>query len=259
MAIITPGYLWADGNTVTAALLNQSITAAVISGIVNADIAAGAAIDDSKLATIVSAGKVANSATTATSANTASTIVARDPSGNFSCNGITCNSISGSAQLFLVPTGAVLPFAMNAAPQGWLAADGSAVSRTTYASLFAAIGTQYGVGDGSTTFALPDLRGYFVRGSGTNVDGTASGTFATKQADDFKSHTHTATVTDPGHSHGTNAPMLINGSGLGGGSQTGTAAATVYASVTRITVSNSSTGGTETRPKNIAMLYSIKT
>ncbi|WP_239482335.1 tail fiber protein [Neisseria elongata] len=63
-----------------------------------------------------------------------------------------------------VPSGAVMYFAMQAAPAGWLKADGSAVSRTQYPALFAAIGTTFGVGDGRTTFNLPDLRGEFVRG-----------------------------------------------------------------------------------------------
>ncbi|WP_390895807.1 tail fiber protein [Neisseria elongata] len=57
-------------------------------------------------------------------------------------------------------------FAMQSAPTGWLKADGSAVSRTQYPVLFAAIGTTFGVGDGRTTFNLPDLRGEFVRGWG---------------------------------------------------------------------------------------------
>lgn len=63
-----------------------------------------------------------------------------------------------------VPSGAVMPFAMATAPTGWLECAGQTVSRTTYAALFAAIGTLYGLGDGSTTFKLPDLRGEFVRG-----------------------------------------------------------------------------------------------
>lgn len=62
-----------------------------------------------------------------------------------------------------VPSGAVSHFAMNTAPTGWLKANGAAVSRTTYAALFSAIGTTFGAGDGSTTFNLPDLRGYFSR------------------------------------------------------------------------------------------------
>lgn len=62
--------------------------------------------------------------------------------------------------------------ARSTAPTGWLKANGDAVSRTTYAALFAAIGTTYGEGDGSTTFNLPDLRGEFIRGwdDGRGVD-----------------------------------------------------------------------------------------
>lgn len=57
------------------------------------------------------------------------------------------------------PSGAVTQYAGSSAPTGWLLCDGSAVSRTTYAVLFAVIGTTYGVGDGSTTFNLPNLKG----------------------------------------------------------------------------------------------------
>lgn len=59
--------------------------------------------------------------------------------------------------------GQVAHFAMATAPDGWIKADGTAVSRTVYAALFAAIGTIYGLGDGTLTFNLPDLRGKFVR------------------------------------------------------------------------------------------------
>jgi len=69
--------------------------------------------------------------------------------------------------------GEVAFFARQSPPSGWLKANGAAVSRTTYADLFAAIGTTFGAGDGQTTFNLPDLRGEFVRGldDGRNVDG----------------------------------------------------------------------------------------
>ncbi len=63
-----------------------------------------------------------------------------------------------------VPSGAVQAFARNTCPAGWLNASGQAVSRTTYANLFAAIGTNFGTGNGSTTFNLPELRGEFIRG-----------------------------------------------------------------------------------------------
>lgn len=138
-----------------------------------------------------------------------------------------------------IPAGAVMPFAMNSVPSGWLEANAAAVSRTTYAALFTAIGTVYGVGDGSTTFNLPDLRGYFVRGSGTNADATVSGAFGAKQADAFEAHTHTFTVKTQDGSSGVYAESSPNSSTTG-------------------TVTTASTGGTETRPSNIAMLYCIK-
>jgi len=70
------------------------------------------------------------------------------------------------------PSGVVLPFAGSTAPEGWLLCNGSAISRTTYSALFTAISTTYGTGDGSTTFTLPDFRGVYPRGAGTN--GTAN-------------------------------------------------------------------------------------
>ena len=72
----------------------------------------------------------------------------------------------------MVPSGAVLYFAGQTAPTGWLKANGAAVSRTAYAALFAAIGTTYGAGDGRSTFNLPDLRGEFMRGwdDGRGID-----------------------------------------------------------------------------------------
>jgi len=71
-----------------------------------------------------------------------------------------------------VPSGAVGLFAGSSAPSGWLKANGAAVSRTTYAALFAAIGTTFGAGNGTTTFNLPDLRGEFLRGwdDGRGID-----------------------------------------------------------------------------------------
>ena len=169
---------------------------------------------------------------------------------------ISMSKMSSSAQQSFVPAGAVMPFAMNSAPAGWLAADGAAVSRSTYATLFAAVGTVHGAGNGSTTFNLPDLRGYFVRGAGTNGDGAAAGTFAEKVADSLKSHTHT--VTDPGHFHVYGAPSSPTASsGSGGNSQVDTVVALqTLPAVTGITIA--ATGDAETKPKNIALLYCVK-
>lgn len=87
-----------------------------------------------------------------------------------------------------IPVGAIMAFAMSTPPDDWLECDGSAISRTTYAALFAIIGTTYGAGDGSTTFNLPDLRGEFIRGW-DNGKGTDTGrAFGSAQQDAFQGH-----------------------------------------------------------------------
>lgn len=140
-----------------------------------------------------------------------------------------------------VAPGTVFFVAGSSAPAKSLKANGAAVSRTTYAALFAAIGTTFGAGDGSTTFNLPDLRGEFIRGfdDGRGADpGRAIGSW---QADEFKSHTHDL----PRDSDGTqNMLSLVDSQysdeGINSLSQTG------------------SKGGTETRPRNMALLACIK-
>ena len=69
-----------------------------------------------------------------------------------------------------VPTGAICYFATTAIPTGWLLCNGSNVSRTTYAALFAAIGTKFGTGNGSSTFTLPNLDERFIEGTTTTSD-----------------------------------------------------------------------------------------
>jgi phage-related tail fiber protein len=176
----------------------------------------------------------------------------------------------------MTPAGTVIYTARTTAPTGYLKANGAAVSRTTYATLFAAIGTTYGVGDGSTTFNLPDLRGEFVRGfdDGRGVDsGRAMGS---SQVAAFASHTHGVSdpghghsVNDPGHSHSVSVYMdriaspygagttHVSGAGTSSVGTTGSGTGiSVSGSVTGISVGNS--GGTETRPRNIALLACIR-
>lgn len=100
-----------------------------------------------------------------------------------------------------VLTGEIKSVAFATAPQGYLSCDGSAVSRTTYATLFAAIGTTYGSGDGTTTFNVPDLRGEFLRGwdNGRGVDSGRS--LGSTQGEDVGVHGHTATVSINSDSH----------------------------------------------------------
>lgn len=103
------------------------------------------------------------------------------------------------------PSGSLTLFAGGAAPNGWLLCQGQAISRTTYAGLFAAIGTTYGVGDGSTTFNLPNLQDRFPIGSsGTKALG-ATGGAATKTLVEanLPSHTHSMAHTHAiDHDHG---------------------------------------------------------
>lgn len=109
----------------------------------------------------------------------------------------------------LTPVGGGMPFFGAAAPDGYLLADGSAISRTTYARLFSVIGTTYGVGDGATTFNLPDLRQRFPLGKAASGTGNTLG--ATGGQID---HTHTGpshTHTGPAHTHTVNPAVDTTG------------------------------------------------
>lgn len=140
-----------------------------------------------------------------------------------------------------VPAGTIHTFAGDILkiPTGYLLANGGAISRTLYSDLFYAIGTTYGVGDGSTTFNLPDLRGEFIRGL-DNARGVDTGrTLGSAQTDMFKSHIHTMKKFN--RAIGTGAGFFaMDDNGTDGSENT------------------EATGGTETRPRNIAMNYIIK-
>ncbi len=103
-----------------------------------------------------------------------------------------------------IPTGTVLPYAGTDAPDEYLICDGAAVSRTTYADLFAVIGETYGAGDSSTTFNVPDLKGRAVFGK------AASGTFQTL-GDTGGAETDTVAA----HSHALAAGVEITNTGSG--------------------------------------------
>jgi len=158
---------------------------------------------------------------------------------------VVLGTVDDTAGTFLptaggLPAGAVQVFAMNSAPSGWLSCDGSAISRTTYSTLFSAISTTYGTGDGSTTFNLPDLRGEFIRGwdAGRGID--SGRTFGTAQSDAFEAHNH-------------NVSWTAAEGGSGAGSRVENYNAGYNNRVTE-TVGDAN----ETRPRNIAMLYCIK-
>lgn len=134
------------------------------------------------------------------------------------------------------PAGMVNAWAVNVPPHGWLECMGQAIDRTVYASLFKAIGTTFGAGNGSTTFNLPDLRGEFIRGwdDGRGIDSGRA--FGSAQSDELKAHTHT-------YRGATIVPTGSDPTGTGSTFTTG---------------NTGSTGGTETRPRNVALMFCIK-
>lgn len=145
----------------------------------------------------------------------------------------------------IVPAGTVIPYGNTSAPYGYIKCNGAAISRTVYADLFAAVGTNFGAGDGSTTFNLPDLRGEFVRGwdDGRGIDSGRG--FASAQGHMFQDHTHNSYDHTAGfgyQSHYSGPYSPIN----------------QYDSTRATSGAVSGTYGSETRPRNIAMLYCIK-
>jgi microcystin-dependent protein len=140
-----------------------------------------------------------------------------------------------------VPAGTIHTFAGPVAniPPGYLLANGASVSKTVYADLYAAIGDTYGAG--SSNFNLPDLRGEFLRGL-DNSRGIDSGrTLGSAQADELKSHFHTIW-------RGNNTATVLNSS----------ADSTFGPNTGDTAVQTANTGGSETRPRNIAMNFIIK-
>ncbi len=178
-----------------------------------------------------------------------------------------------------VPSGAVFCIAVASVPSGYLECNGATVSRTTNAALYAVIGTQYG-STNSSNFKVPDLRGEFVRGfdNGRGVDSGRS--VASSQSAQNQSHNHSASATSTAgaHSHALNyqrkhvedtgtaavTDIRREGGDGDGGSQNFTNNtnsgfmnnATVSVS-TSVSISNQ--GGNESRPRNVAMMYVIKT
>jgi microcystin-dependent protein len=158
---------------------------------------------------------------------------------------------SGSA------VGTIIPCGNASALPGTLLCDGSAVSRTTYADLFAAIGVAYGAGDGSTTFNLPDTRGIFLRGAGTQTIGgiSYSGTIGTRQGDQMQGHIHNENANVSTGQNGIASGAIL---GLGNGG-TGASGATSYN--TGVPISDGTNGtprtGSETRPANVGVNYCI--
>ncbi len=154
------------------------------------------------------------------------------------------------------PTGAVIYHAANTAPTGFIKANGATVSRSTYADLFSAIGTTFGVGDGSTTFQLPDLRGEFLRGWDDSRGADSGRSFGSYQS--WAIENITGTFTDIRVRLNTvysTSGAFTGSTGTTSGDANAGGAATVNFAFNASNVVNTAS---ETRPRNIALLACIK-
>jgi len=141
--------------------------------------------------------------------------------------------------------GEVRMFAMPTPPNGWLECDGSLLNRTSYAALFAAIGTIHGAGDNVTTFGIPDLRGEFVRGWDHGRGADPGRAFGSWQAKEIQHHAHTMSTIIRSTFDNTGGS-----SGYGQDSPSGTGPS--------VPINAYQGAANETRPRNRALMYCIK-
>lgn len=170
-------------------------------------------------------------------------------------NGVTTPVISAGNIV-----GQVCFFALNTAPTGFLKCNGAEISRTTYADLFAVIGTTFGAGNGTTTFALPDLRGEFIRGW-DDGKGTDSGrTFGSSQGDAIRNITGSLNQVgnQPAATFGSTSIGALfssnraNAGGAGGGGTSNNAGRVNFDASLVVPTAQ------ENRPINVALLACIK-
>lgn len=172
-------------------------------------------------------------------------------------NEITDTKFYSNVLSLIVPSGTVKMFAGSSAPTGYVFCDGTAYSRTTYLSLFTAIGTTFGSGDGSTTFNVPDYRGIFPRGAGTNgtlknANGTAfSATLGAYSNDQLQGHEH-QWIIDNSAGTGTKSANCNRGVDAGNFEQQTN-------SLTSNGSNGSPRGGNETAPANLGINFIIAT
>lgn len=151
----------------------------------------------------------------------------------------------------------VAAFAGASAPGGWLLCDGSAVSRATYAALFAVIGTTYGAGNGSTTFNVPDLRGRAIYGVGPGTPGVASLGATEGQGNvALRGPHHGHSISDPTHSHGVKGQARESASG--GGSETRDASGDYTVNAPTGIVVGSQGYSVQNAPSHMGLNYLIK-
>jgi microcystin-dependent protein len=144
------------------------------------------------------------------------------------------------------PAGTVMAFASSTAPAGYIKANGAQIGRVAYADLFAVCGTTFGSGNGSTTFTIPDLRGEFIRGW-DDARGVDSGrTFGSAQDHMLSNHTHSFQYYRTNFSYQGHYSPNYMGNGE---------------TLQSVSTGNPNAGGpygSETRPRNVSLLYCIK-
>jgi microcystin-dependent protein len=155
------------------------------------------------------------------------------------------------------PTGSVVAFASSTPPTGWLKANGAAISRSSYPDLFSAISTLFGVGDGSTTFQIPDMRGKFIRSwdDGRGVD--VSRAFGSDQADAIRNIIGAATVGKAWYSQTSTGSGAFSSTTAGTPHSFSSYATSGYFNL-NFNASNSVPTAADNRPTNVALLYCIK-
>ena len=142
-----------------------------------------------------------------------------------------------------VPIGSIIPWSSQVIPNGWIECNGQYLNRIDFPELFDKIGEQYNAGDGVETFGIPDLRGEFIRGWDNSRGVDYGRQFATFQADELRSHTHS--VNESGDDVSSDGKYIDS-------IATNNSKQPINSNVVN------HTGGNETRPRNIALIYIIK-
>jgi len=187
------------------------------------------------------------------SAYTATDVLAKVKTVDGVGSGLDADTVDGKHSNQLgAPVSTVLPFATSTVPTGFLECNGSVISRTTYSALFAVIGTTYGVGNGSTTFNIPDLRGEFIRGFDNGRGADIGRSIGTSQGDAIRNIVGVVKLSNPNQS-GTG----VFSSALTSGADANSWGASLSPSVT-FDASTVVPTAADNRPRNIAMMYCIK-
>lgn len=191
-------------------------------------------------------------------AATTDNFAALDANGNLKDSGDTSSSFVPAG--FGVPTGSLTAFAATTAPPGWVECDGRAINRSVNSDLFNVIGTTFGNGDGSTTFNVPDLRGEFVRGWDDSRGVDSGRSFASSQGDairnitgSFQHRSATSTSQSRGEIGAFTGQTANNPSGGAHDGFSDQARRVNFDASREVPTAN------ENRPRNIALMYIIKT